>query len=71
MRNTAGAEHEASHAEEGKQSRTYAAQTTGGHTLIRNSYYYNNVDLPWVKLIRNSYYYKEVPHAITVCGSFW
>jgi hypothetical protein len=33
--------------------------------------FYNNVDLPWVKLIRNSYYYKEVPHAVTVCGSFW
>jgi hypothetical protein len=33
--------------------------------------FYNNVDLPWVKLIRNSYYYKEAPHAITVCGSFW
>jgi hypothetical protein len=33
--------------------------------------FYNNVDLPWVKLIRNTYYYKEVPHAVTVCGSFW
>jgi hypothetical protein len=33
--------------------------------------FYNNVDLPWVKLIRNSYYYKEVPHAVTICGSFW
>jgi hypothetical protein len=33
--------------------------------------FYNNVDLPWVKLIRNSYYYKEVPHAVSTCGSFW
>ena len=33
--------------------------------------FYNNVDLPWVKLVRNAYYYNEVPHAVTSCGSFW
>jgi hypothetical protein len=33
--------------------------------------FYNNADLPWVKLIRNAYYYDEVPHAVIVCGSFW
>jgi hypothetical protein len=33
--------------------------------------FYNNADLPRVKLIRNAYYYNVVPHAVTVCGSFW
>jgi hypothetical protein len=33
--------------------------------------FYNNVDLPWVKLLRNAYYYEEFPHVVTVCGSFW
>lgn len=32
---------------------------------------YNNEDLPWVKLVRDAYYYNEVPHNVTVCGSFW
>jgi hypothetical protein len=33
--------------------------------------FYNNANLPWVKLIRNAFYYEEAPHAVTVCGSFW
>jgi hypothetical protein len=33
--------------------------------------FYNQTDLPWVKLIKNAYYYDEVPHAVTTCGSFW
>jgi hypothetical protein len=33
--------------------------------------FYNQADLPWVKLIKNAYYYDEVPHAATICGSFW
>jgi hypothetical protein len=33
--------------------------------------FYNQTDFPWVKLIKNTYYYDEVPHAVTICGSFW
>ena len=33
--------------------------------------FYNNADMPWVKLIRDSYYYDVVPHAVTLSGSFW
>ena len=33
--------------------------------------FYNNADLPWVKLVSNAFYYNEVPHAVTSCGSFW
>lgn len=33
--------------------------------------FYNNADLPWVKLIRDSYYFEAVPHAVVLSGSFW
>ena len=33
--------------------------------------YYNNADLPWVKLVRNAYFYNTVTHAVTMSGSFW
>ena len=33
--------------------------------------FYNNADLPWVKLVRNSYYHNSVPHVVTMSGSFW
>jgi hypothetical protein len=33
--------------------------------------FYNNADLPWVKLVINAYYYDEVPHVVTIYGSFW
>lgn len=33
--------------------------------------FYNNHDLPRVKLIRCCYYNNGVPHAVNKCGSFW
>jgi hypothetical protein len=32
--------------------------------------FYNNVDVPWVKLIREAYYCDIVPHVVTISGSF-
>ena len=33
--------------------------------------FYNNVEVPWVKLIWSTYYEDKVPHAERLCGSFW
>jgi hypothetical protein len=33
--------------------------------------FYNNRDIPWVKLIWHAYYMDKVPHAEQLCGSFW
>src|SRR4051812_16157132 len=33
--------------------------------------FYNQHDVPWVKLIWDTYYYQRVPHATDLCGSFW
>jgi hypothetical protein len=33
--------------------------------------FYDNVDVPWVKLIRDAYYYDIVPHVVTLSSSFW
>jgi hypothetical protein len=33
--------------------------------------FYNNADVPWVKLIKESYYYDTVPHVVKLSGSFW
>src|SRR4051812_35340939 len=33
--------------------------------------FYNQQDVPWVKLIWDTYYFQRVPHATDLCGSFW
>jgi hypothetical protein len=33
--------------------------------------FYNNADLPWVRLVKHAYYFNDAPHAVAVCGSFW
>lgn len=33
--------------------------------------FYNQLDIPWVKLIWDTYYVDAVPHARPTCGSFW
>jgi hypothetical protein len=33
--------------------------------------FYNNVEVPWVKLIWHAYYQDKVPHDEKLCGSFW
>jgi hypothetical protein len=33
--------------------------------------FYNNADVPWVKLVRDAYYHDTVPHVVTISGSFW
>jgi hypothetical protein len=33
--------------------------------------FYNNRDIPWVKLICHAYYMDKVPHDEQLCGSFW
>jgi hypothetical protein len=33
--------------------------------------FYNNREIPWVKLIWHAYYMDKVPHAEQLCGSFW
>lgn len=33
--------------------------------------FYNHLDVPWVRLIWDSYFDEQVPHATTICGSFW
>lgn len=32
--------------------------------------FYNNADIPWVKLIQNKYYQGRVPHECRELGSF-
>lgn len=39
--------------------------------LKHASKFYNKADVPWVHLIWNTYYHESVPHATTLCGSFW
>jgi hypothetical protein len=33
--------------------------------------FYNNSDIPWVKLVWHAYYQDKIPHAENLCGSFW
>jgi hypothetical protein len=33
--------------------------------------FYNNSDIPWVKLVWHAYYQDTIPHAENLCGSFW
>jgi hypothetical protein len=33
--------------------------------------FYNREDTPWVNLIWSTYYTNEIPHAASLCGSFW
>jgi hypothetical protein len=40
--------------------------------LLKQLYkFYNQLDVPWVKLVWTSYYPHGVPHAADPCGSFW
>jgi hypothetical protein len=33
--------------------------------------FYNNSDVPWVKLVWHAYYQDKIPHDENLCGSFW